>query len=117
MASGLKVPRPVRRNTRLKPTSPYASETKPSSAISSVKPKCCLRKSAEAVTSRTLSESADAVIFTSLLEESGGLQRNVVRCITYKVQGYLGECHLWPLSEAVPEIPHVPSSCSGVRRG
>src|SRR3712207_5318729 len=51
---------------RLKPASSLDRETKPppSSAISLVKPRCCLAKVADASGSSTLSESAEAVMCT-----------------------------------------------------
>src|SRR5919112_1260440 len=48
---------------RLKPASALESETKPSSAISSAKPRCSLAKLAEVVGSSTFNDSAEAVIF------------------------------------------------------
>src|SRR5688572_27806436 len=48
---------------RLKPASGRESETKPSAAISSAKPKWSLTKRADACGSATLREMADAVMF------------------------------------------------------
>ena len=49
----------------LKPRSGRESDTKPSAAISSTKPKCSFRKAADAAGSSTLSETAEPVIFKS----------------------------------------------------
>src|SRR5918992_5533275 len=73
MDAGLNVSKPVRRKIRLKPASGRASDTKPSAAIASSKPRWRLANSAEATGSGTLRERAEAVMV------------NTVRCIAYDV--------------------------------
>jgi hypothetical protein len=54
---------PRRKNTTFMPVSWRASETKPSADIPSVNPKWMVRNRAEAATSSTFSDTAEAVIF------------------------------------------------------
>src|SRR5579862_3374945 len=56
---------PRRKNTTLMPVSGRVSATKPSADISSVNPKWVVRNRAEAATSSTFSDTAEAVIFMS----------------------------------------------------
>src|SRR5918999_3267615 len=74
MDAGLNVSKPVRRKIRLKPASGRESDTKPSAAIASSKPRWRLANSAEATGSATLRERAEAVMV------------NTVRCIAYDVR-------------------------------
>src|SRR5690242_5057836 len=55
---------PRRKNTTFMPVSSRAKDAKPSADISSRNPKWAVRKPAEAATSSTFSDTAEAVIFT-----------------------------------------------------
>src|SRR5438552_15682647 len=63
---------PRRKNTTFMPASWRASEAKPSADISSVNPKWVVRNRAEAATSSTFSDTAEAVIFM----DTPGSRRN-----------------------------------------
>src|SRR5262245_3137559 len=61
-SAGLKVARPARRKTTLKPASSRPSDTKPSASIARATPKVSERNAADASGSATVSERADAII-------------------------------------------------------
>src|SRR6266513_6308810 len=76
---------PRRKNTTFIPASSRASETKPSADISLVNPKWVVRKRAEAATSSTFSDTAEALIFMAL--PGSRLERTWTRlCTMYRVQ-------------------------------
>src|SRR5918992_1543072 len=60
--SGFKLARSLRRKIRLNPASFRDKETKPSAAMSSLNPKCSFTKLADALSSSTFSEIAEAVM-------------------------------------------------------
>ncbi len=66
----------------MKPTPSRARELKPSAAICSSKPKCCLTKSAEAATSSTFRDIADFLTFiTRHLAFRINLAQDVRHCL------------------------------------
>src|SRR5260370_37252164 len=73
--------RPRRRNTTPMPASSRVRAAKPSAAICSRKPKCLVRNWAEAATSSTFSDTAEAVILTGPPGLGGALL-----CTKYRVQ-------------------------------
>src|SRR5947209_1968818 len=86
---------PRRRNTTFMPVSSRARETKPSADICSANPKCVVRKWADAATSSTFSDTAEAVIFTGTpeLDEDNSKQapeQNSVHRTEYNVQQWGG---------------------------
>src|SRR5580700_10950768 len=92
-----------------------AREAKPSAAISCRKPKWLVRKAAEAGTSATLRDTAEAVICTGELLGPGGQDGNQQRTSysvlrTTNARGRMFPC---PPSTAAAATPHAPSSCSG----
>src|SRR5579859_2674310 len=80
---------PRRKNTTLMPVSWRASETKPSADISSVNPKWVVRNRAEAATSSTFSDTAEAVIFMGTPGRSAGPGQSLyyVQSTTYNNPG------------------------------
>src|SRR5262249_25174996 len=76
---------PRRKNTTFMPASWRASETKPSADISSVNPKWVVRNRAEAATSSTFSDTAEAVIFMGTPGGRRGWKR-IPLCTMYRVQ-------------------------------
>src|ERR1700730_9336403 len=73
--------RPRRKNTTPIPASSRVRAAKPSAAIFSWKPKCAVRNWAEAATSSTFSDTAEAVILTGPPGLDGALL-----CTLYRVQ-------------------------------
>src|SRR5215472_1818863 len=90
---------PRRKNTTFMPASSRASETKPSADISSVNPKWVVRNRAEAVTSSTFSDTAEAVIFTGTLHGLGGDDGRHYFCTTYRIQR-INSLEVFPIPSA-----------------